>query len=108
MRLLCVAALALLLSGCGDTAPEVDAAMVTSAQRRWPATNAQELAAGRQLLTMRCTACHELRGPQRQDEAGWQKYVTLMAPNAKLNDAEKQALLRYLLVGRERLLTPAK
>lgn len=54
---------------------------------------------GENLLKKRCTVCHTLDRVSRanKDKTGWQKTVNQMIRNgAKLNDAERQAVIDYL------------
>src|SRR5207244_2847707 len=89
---------AVLLAGCEINeriAPPVSAATLAVASRRHVAPGALE--AGRRIYMVRCTECHSMRPVGGYSGGEWRPIVAKMARKAKLDDAQKQTLLDYLI-----------
>jgi cytochrome c5 len=71
------------------------------AQEKWSGTTLAELTSGYQLYTAKCQECHKLHRPTEYDEAKWTKIVPWMGKKAKLNEADQQLILHYLVAKRE-------
>jgi mono/diheme cytochrome c family protein len=69
------------------------------------AVTLQELAIGRNLYTQRCGSCHTLYLPGHLNDAGWRTKLNEMQPKARIADAEKELILKYILRGRARTAT---
>lgn len=54
-----------------------------------------------------CTNCHGKKNMHKQTEAEWQEDINRMAPKAKITDAQKDALWKYVLSMRLAKGTPA-
>jgi cytochrome c5 len=101
-----VAIVALAFAGCGAKEKAADAAEPVGDQ---PASIAEPYEAeaetptdapGKVLLETRCTVCHGLArvAKEKAARAGWEKIVDeMIGKGAKLNDAEKETVLDYLV-----------
>ena len=90
----------LLLGGCAATtsvAPPVSPAMVGASH----GATADTLNGGRRIFTTQCTACHSADPVGKHSVAEWRRIVGDMSHRAKLNAAQEQALLAYLIAARE-------
>lgn len=83
-------------------------AELTVAQKRWTDATNQSLSDGYMIFTTRCNKCHSLKNIPKRTEASWEKTLAKMAPKAKLTDAEKETLKRYIFSSREVLISTAK
>ena len=106
MKRMLMVGLGLLLAACGVTLAPVTPALLGEAQRHFPDTTEAELLHGQATLRTKCTQCHGLRDPRAYDEKAWTFYVGEMSARATLTSAEKQALLRYVLVARSASMPP--
>lgn len=52
---------------------------------------------GRDTYINACSSCHNLVEPQRLNEEGWKKALEIMKVKAKINDAKKEVILKYVL-----------
>ena len=102
MRMPVLVGVMLVLVGCQSPPPEVDAALVASAQATDPTVTAAELAHGRAILLDRCRACHQPPRPAAHDANTWQAWLVIMAPRAQLDAEEREDLLRYLVAAGNR------
>lgn len=84
-------------TACASAVPLPTAPDATWALRRWPETSLQSLSDGRALYVARCAGCHALIPPSRRSGDRWLEQVPLMAQRARLKDAEKTLITRYLL-----------
>jgi hypothetical protein len=102
---LLVVACVFAMGGCpprgSQPIPDVDGAMVTAAQKRWPDSNRQQLQRGHDVLVTRCTRCHSRPGPNYKSADKWEPVVNRMAKKAKLDDASRNDLLKFLIAARE-------
>jgi hypothetical protein len=57
----------------------------------------QQLMDGRDLYVVHCSSCHNLHLPKEYDSAGWARQLNEMQVKAKISDAEKQLILKYLI-----------
>jgi mono/diheme cytochrome c family protein len=96
-----VAAVIAFTAGCGDSLPRVTPDLVATAQRTDPAADAPRLDAGRSCFVARCGACHGLPDPHGFAVPEWQSWMARMAPKAKLDPDQTQAVLDYVLAARE-------
>jgi hypothetical protein len=51
---------------------------------------------GRTLYVKNCASCHNLYPPQSYTASEWRDNVNNMQKRAKINDAEKETILKYL------------
>jgi cytochrome c5 len=58
-----------------------------------------ELQAGRRLYIDKCSSCHALYLPQKYTSRDWHHWVNKMAPKAKVDSAEREKILNYVLKG---------
>lgn len=85
------------LLGCltvEQMAPRVESVLVTAN------TSNESLAAleeGRNIYITDCARCHSVERVNRYTVAQWEKIVERMAPESKLDAAEKDALRSYLM-----------
>jgi len=89
-----ILALALLaLAGCMANIPVPDALMADGDDGRL-----SDLRAGRDLYINKCSGCHALLSVDKFDDATWTSEVLEMVAKKKvrLNDADRDQLLRYL------------
>ncbi|MGI9087362.1 MAG: hypothetical protein ACR2HH_06425 [Chthoniobacterales bacterium] len=90
----------LFLSACRtafqNTAPEV-ASLTTPGSVGAPTA---VLERGRKILTTRCTECHLQQPIQNYTVPQWHAIVRVMAPRAKLSEADRAALESYLVAAR--------
>jgi hypothetical protein len=75
------------------TSPQVTPAFVSLAKVSTPT---QQLAAGRQLYTNRCTECHDLEMLDARSLSGWDQKVSGMARRAGLSAEEKSRIMDYI------------
>jgi cytochrome c5 len=85
------------LTACAGSLPPVTPAQEEAARRRWPAVTARDLNDGRRLYVARCSGCHNLVVPSRHPRAEWLWDFERMAAKAKLNPAEREKIVRYLV-----------
>ncbi len=71
------------------------------AKKRWPDATLQTLTDGHAIYTTKCNTCHGVFKIAKFSETKWEHEITDMAPKAKLSDAEKETLRRYILSARE-------
>lgn len=89
------------LSACAASPiPKPTVADVQRGSRSFPGVTLAELSHGRSLYVERCGGCHTLKPPLELSPERWQAEVSEMrAKNGvKLNDADAQAIVRYLAV----------
>lgn len=67
------------------------------AVKRWPNTDTVALQHGRTLYIRKCSGCHNLYTPTAFTEQEWAKEVAEMQKKAKINDEERETILRYLI-----------
>jgi len=83
------------LGGCVSIetiAPQVNPALLAAGR----GTSQSELAEGRRIYTAQCTTCHTAE-PVMDYKGRWPEIIEDMAPKTKLNAAQTQAVLRYVL-----------
>jgi hypothetical protein len=56
----------------------------------------EELNKGKTLLMDKCGSCHGAPSPRKHDSSGWVTTLDNMQPKAKINDAEKALIFKYL------------
>ncbi len=93
------------IGGCpprGDAkVPEVSPKMVDYAAGQWPGSDPLQLQRGRALLTGgRCSECHGIPAPDSRSATKWPGIVQRMGRKAKLSDAEREDLLRFVLAAK--------
>jgi hypothetical protein len=98
MRRALVIPLLLLLAGCG--VPRVTPQMAAAAQARWPDLDQPRLEAARDLYLRRCSACHGLYVPDDYSEREWPERVRKMQKKAKIDDAQRDEIVRFLIAAR--------
>ena len=78
-----------------------DAVILEVANKRWAGTTQQKLNEGKSILFGQWTKCHEQKNIEKRSEKSWLHEIDEMAPKAKLSDAEKLKLTKYVLSFRE-------
>lgn len=85
-------------SACASASvPLATAADSEWAARTWPDATSAQLQQGRRAYVLRCTGCHALVPPAEHTPARWREEVGLMADRSLLLQADRDAILRYLL-----------
>ncbi len=82
-------------------------AQLKAIQVKFADATAQTLKEGHDLYVGVCTNCHGKKNMYKQSEADWQEDINRMAPKAKISDAQKDALWKYVLSMRLAKGTPA-
>ncbi|MFN8176784.1 MAG: cytochrome c [bacterium] len=83
-------------SACAAGLPHPSEADVARARVRWPETSRADLERGRERYVVRCSTCHPLHRPTEYEPARWEAEVRKMAPRARLSEAERDEILRYV------------
>ncbi len=81
--------------------PETTPAMAKAAQARWPDATVDQLTRGRILMGARCSECHGLADPASEPANEWPEIMRRMAKKAKLDAAQREDVLRYVLAARD-------
>jgi len=58
-----------------------------------------ELQQGRKLYISKCSGCHALFLPEKYNYEQWQYWMIKMEPKVKMNDHEKEIILKYVSKG---------
>jgi uncharacterized membrane protein len=90
--------------GCqslASTAPAVSPAMVESAKRQ--EFSGEYLAAGRNLLLMRCISCHSLVPISKYPAQRWPELVASMSERSGLDELQREQITAYLVAARRNL-----
>lgn len=99
------AALAISATACypkaGEVPPPPTPADAQRASAKWPDATEETLALGRGVFASKCNACHAHPDVKAIPEDKWPGIVDRMAKEAKLDDKQKIATLRFILVARE-------
>lgn len=92
------ASIALVLGGCAamNVAPPVTPALMVASG----GVSAATLKTGREVFGGRCTACHSAEPVGKHSVAEWRRIIAVMAPRAKLDAAQRSALLAYIEAAR--------
>jgi len=61
-----------------------------------------DLVKGREIYTQRCARCHSLFLPDRFSMVQWKSSLEKMQPRARINDTEKELILKMILAGKLR------
>lgn len=81
----------------GTATPGIDQ-LVQIAQSRWPDVNAKTLSDGKDLYyNGACVNCHGAKKISRFSEEEWPSIMDRMAPKAQISDAQKDAVLKYVI-----------
>ena len=62
----------------------------------------EDLIRGREIYTQRCARCHSLFLPERFSMAQWKTSLNKMQPRARINDTEKELILKMIFAGKLR------
>lgn len=94
----------LLAAGCtsppGIAPGPLSPAALGAASARWPETSPDALEHGRQLLVDKCNQCHGYPDLEKVDQARWPAIMDNMGKQARLSDAERELVLRFVLAER--------
>lgn len=82
-------------------------AQLKAIQAKFPDATAQTLKEGYDVYTGPCTNCHGKKNMYKHSEEDWQHDVNRMSKKAKITDAQKDALWKYVLAMRLAKGTPA-
>ena len=74
---------------------------VAVAQKHWADANMQSLNAGYTIFTTKCEKCHGPKNITKFTESDLENILGKMTIKAKLTDAEKESVTRYVLAERE-------
>ena len=58
-----------------------------------------QLQEGRKLYVQKCGSCHTLYLPEKYTKPQWQNFIDEMQQKAKIDDREKEQILKYLSKG---------
>lgn len=83
------------------TAAALSADMAKAAETRYPGVVHTEILDGEKLYNGKCGTCHGLPAITDRTEAKWPGTIDWMAPKARLTDAEKEKMLKYVLVAHD-------
>lgn len=72
-------------------------ANLTAVKTKYPDATMDQLNLGHSLYYGACTKCHNPKNPNRWDEKEWVGILNEMAGKAKLSDAEKDAVWKYVM-----------
>jgi hypothetical protein len=97
------ASLGLAAVACGPSfiAPDVTPDLVQIGQSQWTGTTQASLEEGRELFVTHCHRCHVLPTPKSRTVEKWHKIIIKMAKKAKLDDAQRDTVLRFILAVRD-------
>jgi cytochrome c5 len=96
-------AVAVMASACAGTQlPAPTDADALRASRDWPGTTLASLSEGRTAYLDHCSACHAPFAPSAKPADQWPKLVNEMAVRSKLDRAQADAVIRYLVTAAQR------
>jgi hypothetical protein len=96
-------AVATLASACAGTQlPAPTAADALRASRDWPGTTLASLSEGRTAYLEHCASCHAPFAPSAKRAEQWPGLVNEMAVRSKLDRAQADAVIRYLVTTAQR------
>lgn len=97
-------ALASLVAACSPTVggppPPLSPASAEGAKQRWPDATPESLEQGRKTFLAKCSACHGYPALAAHSDAEWGPIVDDMGKKAKLDDAAREQVLRFVLASR--------
>jgi len=64
----------------------------------------EELVEGRRLYANHCSGCHTLHLPTQFSEEMWRETLDKMQSRSKTTYSEKMMILKYLAIGRQRMM----
>ena len=85
------------LLSCSGAIPQPTFMQVERASQRWPGTDSETLAHGRQLYVAKCSGCHSVKVPSVYSEFQWDTLMRTMGTSAKLTKDEYEHILHYVL-----------
>ena len=91
---------------CAPQLGQVTTLQVDWAAKTWPGTTRLDLEQGRATYIDKCSGCHTLHTPDEYPADHWRKVVLEMAPRAKLDAAEQDRVIRYLMAAAEPTTAP--
>ena len=94
-------------AAAGEDAYMPGDAQLKAIQVKFADVTAATLKEGHDIYVGACTNCHGKKNMYKHSEADWQNDVNRMAPKAKITDAQKDALWKYVLAMRLAKGTPA-
>ena len=86
-----------MIVSCSGAIPQPTFMHVERASQRWPGTNNETLAQGRQLYISKCSGCHSVKVPSLYSEIQWDTLMRTMGTSAKLNKEEYDKILHYVV-----------
>lgn len=101
-----LSAIAIIISSCGSSKKATGSAEASlnpgdaelkAIQGKYADVTMQTLNDGYAVYTGPCTKCHGQKNIFSRSEDSWQKAINSMAPKAKITDAQKDALWKYIL-----------
>jgi hypothetical protein len=99
-----LAALALCACGAAFVAPPVTPQLVDVARSKWTDATPASLQRGHDTFVAGCGKggfCHQLKSPQAFPAEKWPRIVERMGKKARLDAAQQQDVLRFVLAVRE-------
>ena len=70
----------------------------TPADAQKSGTQLSTLSQGREMYISHCASCHNLYLPEKYTAAEWKAEVNVMQKKAKINDVQKETILKYLIL----------
>lgn len=70
----------------------------TPADAQKTGTQLSTLAKGREMYIDHCASCHNLYLPEKYTAAQWKTEVNVMQKKAKIDDVQKETILKYLIL----------
>jgi mono/diheme cytochrome c family protein len=71
--------------------------LLSVAEKKFPGITQADLDEGQKIFTGECRKCHGEKKIATRDETKWKEIMDRMAPKAKLDDKQKEKVLRYVL-----------
>ncbi|HVM90071.1 MAG TPA: hypothetical protein VMT76_17925 [Puia sp.] len=66
-------------------------------EQKFPGYTFNELNQGKAIYEANCNKCHRYKAPQTKSEKKWNKVIPKMAKKAKLDSAQQQLVLKYVI-----------
>ncbi len=82
---------------CATLLPVPTEESASWASQQWPGTTLADLQSGRSSYEATCASCHDLHLPSEFTPEKWERIMVKMQVKARINDGQKNLILRYLL-----------
>lgn len=84
----------------GPAPATISQGSVTWAAQKWPGTNEQTLAAGRETFLAKCNGCHDYPDLTAIPDEDWPDIVERMGGKADLSAEQTKGVLQFVLAAR--------